>query len=170
MYLFFKEEGLSGMEINDILQIVMAFLGSLCFTMFFNVHGKRIFINAFGGMIGWAFYLVVYKTTGSIFQGYFYTAILITFACEVLARVLKAPTTMMIVPMLFPEIPGGDLYRTVFNLFQGNMEEFVSYGTTLAIEIAALNLGIVLVTTLVKFYMIEKQRLSKKKTIKQTLK
>ncbi|MDO4438592.1 MAG: threonine/serine exporter family protein [Eubacteriales bacterium] len=158
------------MEIKDILQIIMAFFGSLCFTMFFNVHGKRIFINACGGMIGWAFYLLVYKTTGSIFQGYFYTAILITFSCEVLARVLKAPTTMMIVPMLFPEIPGGDLYRTVFNLFQGNMEGFMNYGTTLAIEIAALNLGIVLVTTLVKFYMIEKQRINKKRAIKQVCK
>lgn len=146
------------MSTGDCIQIVMAFAGTLGFSMFFNIHGPRAFMNAAGAMAGWAIYLMIHRQTGSLFQSYFLTALLVTLGCEGLARLTKTPTTMMIVPMLFPEIPGGDLYNTIYNLFQGNFEAFSVYGLRLTVEIGALNLGIVLATTLVRLWLYERER------------
>lgn len=146
------------MSTSDYVQIVTAFAGALGFSMFFNIHGPRVLMNAAGAMAGWAVYLVIQRQTGSLFQSYFLTALIVTLGCEGLARLTKTPTTMMIVPMLFPEIPGADLYNTIYNLFQGNFEAFSFYGLRLIIEIGALNLGIVLATTLVRLWLYERER------------
>lgn len=137
------------MSATDLIQILMAFFGTLGFSMYFNVRGMRVLMNAAGGLLGWAFYLLVYKKTGSLFYGYFLTALFVTAGCEVLARLTHTPTTLMIVPMLFPEIPGGDLYNMAANLFSGDMNGFAAYAMRLGIEIGAMNLGIVLTTTFV---------------------
>ena len=148
------------MSIKDLIQIGMTFAGTLGFSMFFNIHGARVLMNAVGGTFGWIVYLLMYHHTGSLFQSYFVSAFVVALGCEFLARITKTPTTMMIVPMLFPAIPGGDLYNTIFNLFQGNFALFSLYGMRLTIEIGALNLGIVLATTAVRIWMYDKRRRS----------
>ena len=59
---------------------------------------------------------------------------------------------MLLVPMLFPEIPGSSLYNMIWNLLIGEKELCISYMTDLVVVIAALNLGIVLVTAIIKIY------------------
>ena len=132
-------------------------LGTLGFSMYFNVRGMRAVMNALGGMAGWAVYLLVFGQTGSLFYGYFVTAFLVTAGCEVLARLTRTPTTLMIVPMLFPEIPGGDLYNMAANLFSGDISGVYTYGTRLAVEIGAMNLGIVLATTFASLFYYKKR-------------
>ena len=66
-------------------------------------------------------------------------------ACsEIFSRVLKAPVIMLLVPMLIPEIPGGDLYYTMYYLVQGDYAEFGSYANQVLIEAGAIALGIIL--------------------------
>ncbi|HWQ88452.1 MAG TPA: threonine/serine exporter family protein, partial [Desulfitobacteriaceae bacterium] len=38
-------------------QIITAFLGSLGFSMLFNIRGRKIWYAATGGMLSWATYL-----------------------------------------------------------------------------------------------------------------
>ena len=49
------------------------------------------------------------------------TALLIASAmasvfAEILARIVKSPGTVLLMPMLIPLIPGGNLYYTMFNM------------------------------------------------------
>ena len=63
---------------------------------------------------------------------------------EILARVLKTPVILMLVPMLIPEIPGGDLYYTMSYLVQGKYMEFGNSSKQVLMEAGAIALGIIL--------------------------
>ena len=45
--------------------------------------------------------------------------------CEIMARVLKTPTTVFMIPSLLPLVPGSRLYKTMFYLFSGEQALFL---------------------------------------------
>ena len=69
---------------------------------------------------------------------------------ELLARLLKAPVITLLVPMLVPLIPGGDLYYTTLALVQGDTAGFARYGTLFIEEAGAMAFGVILVACLVQ--------------------
>ena len=144
---------------ETVLHILCSFIGTLGFSMYYNVGVRISALNAFCAMLGYASYVAVLELSGSIFWSNFAIAIFMTVLSELAARRFKVPTTMLLVPMLFPEIPGGDLYNMVWNLFIGETGLSLRYAIELMDIIAAMNLGIVLVTTVVKIYMNIRDRL-----------
>ena len=138
---------------SEWVRIVMVFFGGIGFSIMFNVHGFRLFLNAAGASAAWILYLIAFARTGDVFWSYFIATLLTALVCEVLARFTHTPTTLMIVPMIVPPlVPGGDLYNTFYNIIKNNETLAVQYGVRLVLEIAAINFGIILAATLVKLY------------------
>lgn len=136
---------------NELIRIIMVFIGGIGFSIVFNVHGYRLFVNAIGAVAAWVLYLLAFAWTEDVFWSYFIATMIAAVACEALARVTHTPTTLMIVPMIVPPlVPGGDLYNAFYNLIKSNQAEAMFYGTRLVLEIAAINFGIILAATLVK--------------------
>ena len=130
----------------DLIQIFTGFLGSLGFSILFNIRGRKLLVASLGGLISWTIFLLLEP----VFQGeaprYFFAAAAITVYSEVFARVLKTPTTTFLVSSIVPLIPGGSLYYTMASLFGGNLSNFLEkaiYTLELSVSLA---LGIVLVT------------------------
>ena len=48
---------------------------------------------------------------------------------EVLARKLKAPATLFLIPAVVPLVPGSGLYYTISYAVQGDLEVSAGYGT-----------------------------------------
>ena len=67
---------------------------------------------------------------------------------EVLARRLKTPATLFVVPAILPLVPGGSLYYTMENVVHGRMEAARSFGTQTLIAALALAAGISFVVAL----------------------
>lgn len=137
-----------GFWVHTILAVLMALIGSLCFSVIFNIRGWRIFMNALGGAFSYIIYLLVFGWTENLFASFFLATLLIGLLCEVLARKTRTPTILMLVPMLVPLIPGGDLYQTMFHLIQGEAELYQMYGEKLIIEVAAINFAILVAITI----------------------
>ena len=135
-----------------MIPVVTAFFGTLGFSAYYNVGLRIAAVNAACSMAGYFAYMMLYARSGSIFMSNFITAVCMTMMSELCARYYRVPTTMLLVPMLFPEIPGGVLYNAIWSLLVGEMEACLSYAAELAVIIAALNLGIVLVTALFRIY------------------
>ncbi len=57
----------------------------------------------------------------------------------------------MLVPMLIPEIPGGDLYYTMSYLVQRQYAGFGNASDQVLLEAGAIALGIILASYLAKF-------------------
>ena len=95
---------------QELISVISAFFGSLGFSIIYNIRGLRIWIPAIGGAVFWAVYLIFLHFINNEFLGFFFVAILITIYSEIWARILKTPSTVILMPTVIPLIPGGSLY------------------------------------------------------------
>ena len=105
----------------------MGVVGSLGFALLFGIRGtKPLGCIALGSCIGWVVYLVsVAGGHGKAF-GMLASSLVIAICSEATARLIKTPVILLLVPMLIPEIPGGDLYYTMYSLIEGDSAKFAS--------------------------------------------
>lgn len=134
-----------------IVQLLMSMLGSICFAVIFNVHGaKKLVPAAVGGVMNWATYLFVFHISGNRIMGFFFATVVAALLAELFARIVKTPVIVLLVPMLIPLIPGGDLYYTMQNMVYNRLDMFFDYGERVLKEAAAIAFGILFVATFVQ--------------------
>lgn len=90
---------------QELISVISAFFGSLGFSIIYNIRGLRIWIPAIGGAVFWAVYLIFLHFINNEFLGFFFVAILITIYSEIWARILKTPSTVILMPTVIPLIP-----------------------------------------------------------------
>ena len=129
-----------------IIQLLMAFLGSLGFGALYNIHGRKLLIAALGGLLAWAVYLLVNQFTPSPYPCAFLGSVALTIYAELVARWQKAPTTMFLVTATIPLIPGAGLYRTVSAMMIKDAARAASQGTYTLLFAASMASGITLTT------------------------
>lgn len=134
-----------------VIQTIMGLIGSVGFAVLFGVYDRKLIPIAICSAAGWAAYLVCVELGYSMFTGLFIASLLVTAFSEILARVLKAPAILLLVPMLIPEIPGKDLYYTMYYLILRSYEDFGMTANTVLIEAGAIALGIILASYVSKF-------------------
>ena len=129
----------------EFVQTSMGIIGSLGFALLFGIRGtKPLGSIALGSGIVWIVYLVsVAGGHGKAF-GMLASSLVIAACSEILARVIKTPVILLLVPMLIPEIPGGDLYYTMYSLVEGDTDKFASLLQLVLAEAGAIALGIIL--------------------------
>lgn len=135
---------------SELLQLLTAFIGTLGFGILFHIRGRKLWLAALGGLFAWTVFLALGYLIESEPVRYFIVSMLTTLYAEVLARLVKTPTTTFIIVSLIPLIPGSGLYYTMANALSGNSEGFMERGIY-TLELAlALSLGIILVTSFVR--------------------
>ena len=140
------------------IQIVSSFLGSLGFSLLFNLKGKRLLWASLGGVFAWSVYLIVDALTHNLFLCGVISAMVATAYSEIFARILKTPKTAFIFPAIVPMVPGGSLYYTMSNFILGNPETALEYAKKTLWMAIALAFGIVVVIIWVKVIKHYKKR------------
>ena len=138
---------------TELLQILAGGVGSLGFACLFNIRGKRLAVATLGGVLSWFLFVIFSYLIPSDPINYFLVSFLISLFAEVMARVMKTPTTTFITTSLVPLIPGGSLYYTMAYGFQGQATRFVTKGVATLALAAALALGIIIAATLTKLVL-----------------
>ncbi len=133
---------------NEVMQILTAFLGSLGFGILFNVRGKRLLAASFGGLFSWALFLVLGFGIVDEAVRYFIVSVAVSGYCEIMARVMRTPTTTFLMTALIPLIPGGGLYYTMTNAMSGDLDAFMGRGMATLSLAVALALGVVVTTVI----------------------
>lgn len=110
------------------IQIVTAFVGSLGFSLLFNVRRDRLFPAAFGGLLAWGVYLLLGPLVAWDVPRFFIASLALTLYAEIMARVKKSPATVFLVSASIPLIPGGSLYTTMQYAVSAQWAEFTSQG------------------------------------------
>ena len=75
-----------------------------------------------------------------------------TLYAEIIARVVKAPATVFLIPGVIPLTPGGKLYYTMRAIIDGNESEVDGLGNETVVIALGIAVGIVLVSLV--FYQI----------------
>lgn len=144
-----------------IIQLVASFLGSLGFSLLFNVEKKKLLPCSLGGVFIWGVYLIC---THSLGLGDLAASAISAGACQLfaegMARLMKAPTTIFCIPALVPLIPGGSLYRTMDAVIARDWEKFYTNGSATLQITFGIALGLSLISGLL-FTLRKKKKIEK---------
>ena len=103
---------------GKLLQLLMAFFGSAGFAIMFHLRRNFLMIASFGGLLTWLVYLIC----APVMPGYFFPSLAASafgaLYAEVLARWLKAPSTLFFIVAMIPLIPGSTLSIYGLQTFQ----------------------------------------------------
>ena len=123
-----------------LIQLFTAFLSSLGFSLLFGLRRRFLLAASLGGLLAWGVYLAADAWMHMEFLSYLLAAAFAVIYAEVLARSLKTPATLFVVPAILPLVPGGSLYYMMNSAVQGHMAAAKVYGArtlTAALAIAA---------------------------------
>lgn len=114
---------------NAIIQLISGMLGSLGFSLVFNLNRKHLLAASLGGFLAWGVYLLCMSFLQMGVMSSTVTASIISqIYAEILARIYKTPTTVFVIPAVVPLIPGGSLYNTMYAAVMHDWTQFRFYG------------------------------------------
>lgn len=138
--------------IEYFIQILTAGIASFGFAVLYNVKWKRLIIPFVGGILSWTLYLILMFLNNEVLQCLFTTMFLALYT-EIVARIVKTPTTTFLVPNIIILIPGGSLYYAI----RSDWLNFILKGKETIFIAAAIAAGIMIVSSSIKIiYKIKK--------------
>ena len=110
-----------------VIQLIAAFIGSMGFCMMFRLRPGLLVPASAGGLLCWGVYLMSMQWSDGIFAAAFAASAFAAMYAEILARLLKAPATLFLIPAVVSLVPGGTLYYAMSYAVQGDLEMSGSY-------------------------------------------
>ena len=96
--------------LHTIVQLLTAFVGSLGFGLLFGLRRRYLVPAGLGGMLSWGLYLLLSLLLPSPFLVCLLAAAFSMLWAELMAHLLRSPTTLFLVPAVIPLVPGSSLY------------------------------------------------------------
>ena len=131
-----------------LIQLVMAFLGSLGFGLLFGIRAGHLLPASLGGMVAWGIYLGVYAVIGNFFLANLCASIFAIVYAELLAHWRKCPATLFVITAIIPLVPGSSLYYAMEAAVNGDLEAAGRFGNQTLVCALAIAAGIGLATVL----------------------
>ena len=136
--------------IDAVIQVIAGSLGTLGFGILFNIRGRKLVFGCLGGLISWALYIAFSLFVPSEILIYLLVSISTSISSEIMAAMLKTPTTTFLIISLIPLIPGGSLYYALSHAFEGDLNSFLTRALYTLQLASALSIGIILVLSFTK--------------------
>ncbi len=138
------------MDFKEIITLVLSgMVGTLGFSILFKSNKSRVLCCTVGGFL----VTLVYAGCSQIFDNLFFVnfipSLFATVYAEIMARVMKAPTTPILTCSVIALIPGGRLYYTTYYFVTSNMESFESELIAMLQVAAGICVGITSVSVIV---------------------
>lgn len=123
-------------------------LATIGFSIYFNVPKSALIPSGLTGGIGWSLYYILINSTNNDILSNFIAAIVVAWISEILARKLKHPAILFVIPGIIPLVPGLGMYNTMLYLVQSNYELAIAKGANVLFVGGAISLGVLVVTSL----------------------
>lgn len=135
--------------VHYVYFFVSGMAGTFGVCLFFNLNFKRLGWAFLATLITLGVYIGVdYLAKGQTFLIVFVTALFAAVFSEILARLIKSPATVFIIPSIIALVPGSSLYYTMEAIVQGDVAEAGSKGLTCVLIILGLAVGLCAATVL----------------------
>lgn len=131
-----------------ITQVIAAFVGTVAFALLFSVPAKDYMAVGTIGALGWGiFYALNMKGVSEVFS-LFWATIVVVFLARYAAVVFQAPSTIFLIPGIFPLVPGGKIFYAGFHFLSGETVEALNSGAEALRCAFAIVLGIMIILRL----------------------
>lgn len=126
---------------------VCAFIGTICFSLLFNVPKKYYLYCGVVGALGWMCYCLVDPYATAEFATFLATLVVV-LSSRICAVWRKCPITIFLVSGIFPLVPGASVYNTAYHFITNDLAEATTWGIS-ALKVAfAIVLGIVFIVSI----------------------
>jgi uncharacterized membrane protein YjjB (DUF3815 family) len=116
--------------IIDLLRIFgLCTAAMISYALLMRTPFRALILSALLGSTGYMIYFVINKYITNELPAYFFGALFISVIGEVMARIMKMPSTIFVIPSIIPLVPGYGLYRAMLLLVQNNFDGFIKTGT-----------------------------------------
>lgn len=130
---------------QGVLQLAAAFFGPLGLGVLFHLRKGLLIPAAFGGLMNRVLFLVLQETVGGRVFPCLLSSVVTAAYVECLARILKVPATILLLPAIATSAPGRLLYSAMRSLVEGKYRLAWEHGVTAARYSLAVAAGISLV-------------------------
>ncbi len=138
------------MAAKEFLSLLFSgIIGTVGFSILFKSNKSRVFCCAVGGALVVLIYAGCVKVTDNLFVQNFLPSLFATVYAEIMARVMKAPTTPILACSIIALIPGGRLYYTTYHFVTSNMEAFNEELISMLQVAAGICVGITFISVIV---------------------
>ena len=134
------------------IHIIFSYLAAVGFAVFLNAPKKTLYISGAIGMVSWIIYILLVRINFDAITANFIAASVAALICEILARKIKKPTILFLVPGIITLIPGLGLYNTMSYLMQNDHQLAITTGTNVVLSSGAIALGVIVVSSLFRTY------------------
>ncbi|MCH1960322.1 MULTISPECIES: threonine/serine exporter family protein [Romboutsia] len=134
------------------IHIIFSYLAAVGFAVFLNAPKKTLYISGSIGMISWTIYIILMRINFDMMSANFIAASIAALLCEILARKMKKPTILFVVPGIITLIPGLGLYNTMYYVIEGNFQESFTTGANVLFASGSIALGVIVVSSLFRTY------------------
>jgi len=132
------------------LHFIYSFFATVGFAIFLNAPKSTLISSGFVGGLGWSVFYYLVKLSGNDILANFIAALVVSYFSEILARKLRQPAIIFIIPGIIPLVPGLGMYNTMLYLVQHDYNNAIAKGADVLFVGGAISLGILVVTSLVK--------------------
>lgn len=132
--------------------IFSSLVGSLGFCLVFHIKKNKLIYGCVGGLLSIIVYFICEEIGMTALVQNMIAAIVATLYAEVLARIVKAPSTVFLIPSIIPLIPGSLLYYTMRAVVDGDLQAAKQRGEETLLVALGIAVGIVLISVI--FYQI----------------
>lgn len=150
-----------------IIQFIAAGLIGVFSSVFLNAPKHTWKPMAVAGLVGWLLRYVLMEYVGIASPIATYLASLsISWLAQYFARRYKEPSSIFLMPGLFPMVPGSLIYQTVFEFLSGNNQLGLYYLTDTFLTGVSIVLGIFTVDTILYKTKLYKEKVPKNHDLK----
>ncbi len=136
--------------VENIIAVLSASLGTVGFALMLRLRKNRLPIIAVSTALCYMLYLIVFHFSRADFMANFAATLFAAWISEILAKYIKAPVTVFLIPTILPLVPGASLYYTINSFFKGDLRLALEHFSATGRTVAAILMGIVIVNTVTK--------------------
>lgn len=151
-----------GIQSEWWMLLIATILGTVGYSIVFNIKYRFLIVGTLGGVISYfGYYLAMLLSNNNVFIGMLVGTIVASVYSEVLARVLKAPNTVFLLPAIIALVPGALFYYTMYYLINWNDVLFKQNAIDMILANLAMAVGIIIVSVFVQVVMKTYRRFKK---------
>lgn len=139
-------------DLTICLEPLYAAAATFCFARIFNVKRREAVFSAFAGGLVWGVFLAARYACRSELLSLFSAALFAGLMSEVLAKALKKPVTLFVVPSMIPLVPGANLYQTMVEAVSGQYDKAFQTGMQAMLIAGAIATGLAFSASLSRTY------------------
>lgn len=138
------------------VKIAAVFVMGIAIGVLYRIPRNLLLYASAAGVAGWIVTYFVVKSGISTIMANFLGSMVVGLVAEFLARTLKKPATIFIIPGFIPLVPGREAYTAMRFMVESQFNEGVAMGMLTLLTGGAIAFGIFVSSTLYRLLYVRK--------------